>query len=212
MFSSTSFIWFNAMLHHIRVSIVATLLLAVICCGVYPMLVWGASQALFHDRANGSLITRDGSPTDHDAEAVGSALLGQSFTGAKYFHPRPSAAGAGYDPTSSGGSNLGPTSAKMIGDLKLRASQYAQENHVSAGALIAADAVTASASGLDPHISVANANAQSQRVAEHRKLSIERVKALIAKNTDGPDFGILGDKGVNVLKLNIALDREKPVQ
>ena len=252
------------MLTQLRISIIATLVLAVICCGIYPAIVWGLSQAMFHHKANGSLIAKDGSPTDNDADAVGSALLGQPFSDAKYFHPRPSAAGNGYDPTASGGSNLGPTSAKLFNGttqpstqpsqaptvafdgVKLRTILYAQENGIeildasqplksfmdekgnydqvklinafndSAHPLtfhtakpIPPDAVTASSSGLDPHISLANAQIQAQRVADARKISIDRVKALIDQNTDGPDLGILGDPGVNVLKLNLALDNLK---
>src|SRR4030095_38611 len=118
------------MLTHLRISIIATLVLAVICCGIYPALVWGLSQAMFHHQANGSLIKKDGTPTDNDAEAVGSALLGQQFSDAKYFHPRPSAAGDGYDPTSSGGSNLGPLSQKLIDATRDRVAKYRAENHL----------------------------------------------------------------------------------
>src|ERR1700752_4858077 len=102
------------LLGHVKVSLIATLLLALIVSGLYPALVWGVAQALFHNKANGSLIGKDGQPVSEDKDAVGSALLGQSFSDAKYFHPRPSAAGSGYDPTASQGSNLGPTSAKLI--------------------------------------------------------------------------------------------------
>jgi K+-transporting ATPase ATPase C chain len=164
---------------------------------------------MFHHQANGSLIRKDGTPTDNDAEAVGSALLGQQFSDAKYFHPRPSAAGDGYDPTSSGGSNLGPLSQKLIDATRDRVAKYRAENHLDSTVLVPADAVTCSASGLDPHISVANAAFQSQRVADARKIPVDRVKALIAQNTEGPDLGLLGEAGVNVLKLNIALDNEK---
>src|SRR5690349_14930607 len=104
----------NTLLHHLRVSIIATILLAIVCCGIYPLIVWGLAQAIFPHQANGSLVTRDGKPTNNEADAVGSALLGQSFSDAKYFHPRPSAAGSGYDPTASGGTNLGPMSAKLL--------------------------------------------------------------------------------------------------
>jgi K+-transporting ATPase ATPase C chain len=252
------------MLTHLRISIIATLVLAVICCGIYPAIVWGLSQALFHHKANGSLIKKDGTPTNDDNEAVGSELLGQPFSDAKYFHPRPSAAGSGYDPTASGGTNLGPVSAKLLNGttqpatqptepptvafdgVKLRTILYAQDNGIDitdasqplksfqdakgnydqvklinafndsdhpltfrTAMPIPADAVTASSSGLDPHISVANAEMQAQRVADARKISVDQVKSLIAQNTEGPDLGILGDPGVNVLKLNIALDNQK---
>src|SRR5581483_3683317 len=102
------------MFNHLKTSVIATIVLAILCCGIYPAIVWGLSQALFHHKANGSLIAKDGSPTDDDANAVGSTLLGQPFSDARYFQPRPSAAGNGYDPTASGGSNLGPTSAKLF--------------------------------------------------------------------------------------------------
>jgi K+-transporting ATPase ATPase C chain len=190
----------------IRISIVATIVMAVICCGVYPAIVWGVAQAVFPNKANGSLIKKDGTPTNNDAEAVGSALLGQPFAGAKYFHPRPSAAGNGYDATASGGSNLGPTSTKLLEAVRQRAQDYRRENNLAADAIVPPDAVTASASGLDPHISVANANLQAKRVADVRKIPVDRVNELIAKNTEGPDLGIFGDPGVNVLKLNVALD------
>ena len=285
---------------HIRVSIIATIVLGIIVSGIYPVIVWGLSQALFHHKANGSLITKDGSPTDDDSQAVGSALLGQPFSDAKYFQPRSSAAGNGYDPTASGGTNLGPLSAKLLNGttkpstpttapadtaaaattapttapaavatavpvtqpsttqpaqpavvvdfdgIKLRAILYCQANNIDVvdasqplknfmddkgnydqvklimafndsdhpltfrtAKPIPADAVTGSASGLDPHISVENADIQAQRVADARKISVDKVKALIPQYTEGPDLGILGDPGVNVLKLNIALDNAK---
>lgn len=196
----------TTLLNHLKVSVIATVVLAVLCCGIYPAIVWGLSQALFNHKANGSLMKRDGTSTNDDKDAVGSALLGQTFVGARYFHPRPSAAGNGYDPTSTGGSNLGPTSAKLIDAVRQRAIDYRRENGLAADAIVPADAVTASASGLDPHISVANARVQARRVADQRKFAIARVDTLIDQNVDGPDLGFLGDPGVNVLKLNIALD------
>jgi K+-transporting ATPase ATPase C chain len=199
----------KALVAHLKVSIVATFVLAILCCGVYPVIVWALAEALFPHQANGSLIKRDGTPTAIDNDAVGSGLLGQPFTDAKYFHPRPSAAGNGYDPTSTGGSNFGPLSAKLIDAVRQRAGDYRRENRLAPDALVPADAVTASASGLDPHISVANAQIQAQRIADARKISVDRVKTLIQWNTEGPDLGIFGDPGVNVLKLNIALDNEE---
>lgn len=258
----------RGILHHLRVSIVATLVLAVICCGVYPLVVWGLSQAIFRDKANGSLIK------DDKGQVIGSRLIGQSFTDAKYFHPRPSSAGSGYDATASGGSNLGPTSAKLLngttkpttqpnpkgGDplpgpdavdfdgVKLRILLYCQENNIALlepsqplktfvddkgnydqvklikafnddtapltfkpAKEIPADAVTGSASGLDPHISLANAAIQVARVAEARKVKPEQVQKLVDENTDGRGLGFLGEPGVNVLTLNLALDKAYPV-
>ncbi len=229
------------MFTHLRVSIVATIVLGVIVSGIYPAIVWGLAQALFHHQANGSLIKKDGSPTDNDSEAVGSALLGQPFSDVKYFHPRPSAAGNGYDPTASGGTNYGPLSDKLINGatntattqpttqpeslafdgVRLRTIHYAVDNGISfklnsvradgtgpkveipikqfedaqgnlndvalvdafphpptdtpdrmvvvAGdfsTAIPPDAVTASSSGLDPHVSVVNAELQAKRVAD----------------------------------------------
>ncbi len=184
----------------ILTSLRATLVLATITCGAYPLLITVASQAFFNDQANGSLIT------DKDGTVRGSALLSQNFTAENYFHPRPSAAGSGHDAASSSGSNLGPTSQKLNDAIKERIGAYRATNGLAADAKVPADAVTASGSGLDPHISVKNAELQAPRVAKARKMSVEKVRALIAANTTKPGFGILGDAGVNVLKLNLALD------
>lgn len=184
----------------IRSAVLVTLVLAAVCCGVYPLVVLGLGQALFHDKANGSLIV------DASGTVRGSRLLGQQFTGEKYFHTRPSAAGNGYDATSSGGSNLGPTSQKLHDSVAQNVSDYRSQNGLSTNAPVPADAVTASGSGLDPHISVENANQQANRVARARGLTLEKVKELIARHTDRADLGILGDPGVNVLELNLALD------
>jgi K+-transporting ATPase ATPase C chain len=180
-------------------SIVATVLLCLIVSGVYPVVIWGLGQGLFSHQANGSLVERNG-------QIVGSELLAQGFSGAKYFHPRPSAAGTGYDPLNSGGSNLGPTSQKLIDGIKANAAQYRQENGLGADAVVPADAVTASGSGLDPHIGVQNARLQIARVAKERGLTEEVVNSQMDKAIDRPFLGIGGDPGVNVLKLNIALD------
>ena len=184
----------------IRGAVLATLIIAIVCCGVYPLVVFGISQALFHDKANGSLIL------DKDKTVRGSKLLGQAFTGEKYFHPRPSAAGNGYDAANSGGSNLGPTSRKLNDAIKDRVETYRKENGLSENESVPADAVTASGSGLDPHISLRNAEMQTPRVAKARGLSEDKVRALVQQNTDGRDLGVLGDPGVNVLELNLALD------
>jgi len=185
----------------IRAAVLSTLVLAVICCGVYPLIVYGLGQALFHDKANGSLII------DRNSSAVrGSKLLAQGFTDPKYFHPRPSAAGNGYDAANSGASNLGPTSKKLNDAITDRIAAYRAENGLRETDKIPADAVTASGSGLDPHISVQNAELQIPRVARTRALDIDKVRELVRQNTDGRDFGFLGEPGVNVLKLNLALD------
>ena len=186
---------------YIRGAVVSTFVLAVVCCGVYPLIVFGFSQALFRDKANGSLIV------DPDGTVHGSKLLGQAFTEPKYFHPRPSAAGNGYDATSSGGSNLGPTSQKLNDAIKGRIAAYRAENGLSETAPVPADAVTASGSGLDPNISLQNAELQIPRVAKVRSLSEEKVREFVRQNTEGPDLGILGEPGVNVLQLNRALDQ-----
>ena len=178
----------------------STLALAVICCGLYPLIVFGISQALFHDKANGSLIT------GADGSVRGSKLLAQGFTDAKYFHPRPSAAGNGYDASSSGGSNLGPTSQKLNDAIKDRIAAYRAENGLKESDSVPGDAVTASGSGLDPHISLQNAQLQIARVAKARGLSEDKVRELVQQNTDGRDLGVFGEAGVNVLRLNLALD------
>jgi K+-transporting ATPase ATPase C chain len=277
-----------SLLGHLRACAGVTAILTAVVCGLYPLIVWGLAQAIFPTQANGSLITAK------DGTVIGSALIGQAFTDAKYFHPRPSAAGNGYDPTNSGGSNLGPTSARLIrgatkaapppdasataaasatvaatadataaaiasasaaapvpqvvdfDGITLRVLHYCDDNGIAcvglqdgktvdlsgyktadgwdevklitafndadhplsvrAGTAIPADAVTASASGLDPHISVANAMLQAQRVAKARNLDEGIVRSLIAQCTEG-SWGFFGDPGVNVLRLNLALDQ-----
>lgn len=185
----------------IVVSTLATVVFVIVLCGIYPLIVWGAGQLMFSHQANGSLIPGP------DGKVLGSELLGQNFSGAKYFHPRPSVAGAnGYDAANSSGSNLGPTSQKLIDAVKQRVADYRKENNLAENALVPGDAVTASGSGLDPHISVKNALLQAPRVAKERGVTVEAVRALIDKHTDKPQFGFLGDAGVNVLPLNLALD------
>jgi potassium-transporting ATPase KdpC subunit len=183
-----------------RSAVMVTLALAVVCCGLYPLVVYGLGQLLFHDKANGSLIV------DRSGTVRGSRLLGQQFTGEKYFHTRPSAAGNGYDATSSGGSNLGPTSQKLRDSIAQNVSDYRSQNELATNAPVPADAVTASGSGLDPHISRENAELQVTRVAKACALSVDRVRTLVAQYTDHADLGVLGDPGVNVLELNLALD------
>jgi len=184
-------------------AIAATVVLCVVVSGVYPVFIWGVGQLIFPRQANGSLIENNG-------QIVGSELLAQGFSGAKYFHPRPSAAGTGYDPLNSGGSNLGPTSQKLIDGIKTNVAQYRQENGLPGDGTVPADAVTASGSGLDPHISLQNAQLQVPRVAKERGLSEDVVRAEVSTATDNPLFGIGGDPGVNVLKANLALDSLAP--
>ncbi len=193
----------KALFSELRPAIVGTLVLAGVTCGAYPLLVTGIAQTAFKNQAAGSLIT------DKDGKVIGSGLLGQNFAADHYFHPRPSAAGAGYDAASSSGSNLGPTSQKLNDAINERIAAYRTKNGLAADATVPADAVTASGSGLDPHISVKNAELQTARVAKARSLSVEEVTELIASNTTKPDLGILGETGVNVLKLNLALDALK---
>jgi potassium-transporting ATPase KdpC subunit len=250
------------------VSILATIVFSVVLCGLYPVVVWGLGQLLFPFQANGSLIE------SADRKVIGSPWLGQPFASDKYFVPRPSAAGTGYDATNSGGSNLGPTSKKLINGttkstavldadgktlkpgpdvvdydgIKLRIIGYCDQNGiaydllqdgkkvdpktfktdkgdydqvklitafnddnkpltVSPSCLIPGDAVTSSGSGLDPHISLKNALLQAPRVAKTRSLGVDQVKELITQNTDGRSLGIFGESAVNVLKLNLALDK-----
>jgi len=185
---------------HLRGAIMSTLVLVAVCCGLYPLIVFGIAQTVFRDKANGSLIV------DKEGTVRGSKLLGQGFTADKYFHPRPSAAGNGYDATNSSGSNFGPTSQKLNDAIKDRLAAYRKENELKDTDPVPADAVTASGSGLDPHISVRNAELQVSRVAKARGLDPQKVRALIRQYTDNADFGLLGDPGVNVLRLNLAME------
>jgi len=182
-------------------SIVATVFFAVILCGLYPLVVYGVGQLLFPHQANGSLLV------GKSGAVRGSELLAQNFTGAQYFHPRPSAAGSnGYDAASSGGSNLGPTSSNLVANITANIATYRSDNNLAANAPVPADAVTASASGLDPHISVTNAELQIPRVAKARGISEDRVRALVQQNTSDRDLGVFGEPRVNVMTLNFALD------
>ena len=183
-------------------SIVATIFFAIILCGVYPLMVFGASQLLFPRQSNGSLLV------DKSGTVRGSALLAQNFTGAQYFHPRPSAAGAnGFDATSSSGSNLGPTSSNLVANITRNIANYRAENNLGTNAPVPADAVTASGSGLDPHITPANAEIQITRVAKSRGLAEDRVLELVKQSTSGRDLGVFGEPRVNVMTLNFALDQ-----
>lgn len=180
----------------LRLLAVLTVVLGVL----YPLAITGVGQALFSHQADGSIVTVDG-------EAVGSSLVGQVFTGDEYFESRPSAAGDGYDATASAASNLGPNNPDLLATVEERAGAYRERNGLTADAEVPVDAVTASGSGLDPHISVANARLQAERVAEARGLPVDDVLALVDEHTDGRTLGFLGEAGVNVLELNLALDR-----
>jgi K+-transporting ATPase ATPase C chain len=194
-------------------SIVSMVIFTVILGIGFPLVILGIGQLAFHDKANGSIIERNG-------KAVGSELIGQAFTDKKgnalpeYFQSRPSAAAgasgstvAGYDPTLSSGSNLGPTNPDFLKLVDQRVKAYRKLNGLSKGVEVPVDAVTASGSGLDPHISIANARLQAPRVADERGLSVKAVNQLVDDNTSGRALGILGEKAVNVLELNLALDK-----
>jgi potassium-transporting ATPase KdpC subunit len=188
---------------HLRPAIMLTLLLCVITGLLYPAAVTAVAQLVFPRQANGSIITLNGHP-------IGSELIGQAFSAPYYFHPRPSAAGAGYDATASSGTNKGPTDRKLADTLIAGAvDQVVKEDGAEKGK-IPSDMVTASASGLDPHISPANAELQVARVARERGADAEAVRRIVAQHTEGRQLGFLGDPRVNVLLLNIALDSAFP--
>ena len=186
----------KTLLKELMTSVVATLSLGFLVCGAYPVLVWGAAQ-LFSQKANGSLIVKDG-------QVVGSSLIGQHFSSDRYFASRPSS--VDYDAKNSGGSNYGPLSQKLVDAVKDNVAAYRKQNGLDDKSLIPADAALASASGLDPHISVQNALIQLPRVAKARGMREAAVKHLLEENTEGRDLGILGEPRVNVLLLNRALD------
>jgi K+-transporting ATPase ATPase C chain len=182
-----------------RLMVVFTILTGLL----YPAVMTGVSEAIFPRQANGSLVTVNGN-------LVGSSLIAQGFTKPEYFHPRPSAAGNGYDPTASSGSNLGPTSQALMTRMQTSVAAFRKENPDFTGN-IPSDILTTSASGLDPHISPAATEAQAARVAKARGISTDQIEPLITQFTEKPDWGFLGEPRVNVLLLNIALDQKFPL-
>jgi K+-transporting ATPase ATPase C chain len=209
----------KAILLEFKTSLLITLVFAVLLCGAYPLAVWAGGQLLFRQKANGSLVV------DPDGTIRGSALLAQNFSSARYFHPRPSVAGTGFDASNSNATNLGPTSDKLANGVHAKdaagkdvedlnnfdgikdlVAAYRAENGLGQTESVPADAVTRSASGLDPDISVANARIQAARVAKARKLTLGQIEALVASHVRDRDFGIFGEPRVNVLLLNRALD------
>jgi K+-transporting ATPase ATPase C chain len=192
----------------LRKSLFITVLLAILLCGVYPLVVTGIAQIVFPSQSNGSLVIRDG-------KTIGSRLIGQNFRRPEYFHSRPSAAGDGYDAANSSGSNLGPTSSKLVERLSNDAASLLKENPGLQKGQIPADMLTTSASGLDPDISVQAAMAQIRRVAGARGASAEKIEAIVRSMTKGRVLGFLGEERVNVLALNLELDtalKEKSVK
>ncbi len=187
----------------VRPMLVITALLLVITAVAYPLVVTGLAQALFPRQANGSLVTVG-------STEVGSSLVGQSFTSDAYFQGRPSAAGDGYDASASSGSNLGPTSQKLMDRVAADGESFREANGLTADAALPSDAVTASASGLDPHVSPATAQMQVARVAAARGVAAAAVSQLVNEHTEGRTLGLIGEPRVNVLRLNIALDEQFP--
>ena len=192
-------------MNQLKITIRATIVLTVLTGLAYPLLVTGLAQALFHHQANGSMV-------DVNGKTVGSELIGQRFTKPEYFHGRPSAAGNdGYDALASGGSNLGPTNQKLADRVQADIKKFRAENPGFTGP-IPADLLTSSASGLDPHVSPASAEAQVARVAVARGVPPDRIQALVAQRTEGRQWGLFGEPRVNVLLLNLDLDQSFPLR
>jgi K+-transporting ATPase ATPase C chain len=194
--------WIMNILKQIYPAFAITVVLTVLLGIIYPLAVTGLAQLIFPRQAAGSLIQMDG-------KVIGSSLIGQPFSGPSYFHSRPSAAGSGYDGTASGGTNLGPTSQKLMDNVKTAAESLREENP---GSPVPIDMVTTSASGLDPHITPAAAEFQVPRIAKERGMNAEEVRRVVREHTEGRQFGVLGEPRVNVLDLNLALDGRKEVR
>jgi K+-transporting ATPase ATPase C chain len=188
-------------LKQIYPAIAMTVVLTVLLGIIYPLAVTGLASVMFPAKAGGSLIEKNG-------KVIGSSLIGQPFTGPGYFHSRPSAAGTGYDGTASGGTNLGPTSQKLMDNVKTATESLREENP---GSPIPIDMVTASASGLDPHITPAAAEFQVPRIVKERGMNADQVRGLVREHTEGRQFGLLGESRINVLELNLALDGVRPM-
>ncbi len=207
--------WAEVVRRELYPAIAFTVTLTIATGVLFPLLIWAIGQPLFPYQANGSIVSVDG-------KKIGSEIIGQVFTSPRYFHPRPSAAGSGYDPLATSGTNLGPTSKKLYEGIlddpatpdvdesykgvATLTKEYREENELKPDALLPVDAVTRSSSGLDPHISPRNAELQSARIARERRMKEEQVFALISKFTETRFLGIFGEPRVNVLKLNLALD------
>ena len=182
------------------ISIMMTVVTTILVGVIYPMVVTGLAQLIFPYKANGQLIVKDD-------KVIGSSIIGQGFSGPGYFHSRPSSAGNGYDAANSGGSNLGPTNQKLLDRVTADVSAEKAENP---GTTVPIDMVTTSASGFDPHITPANAEFQLLRIARARDISVEQLRVVVSKHTEGRQFGILGEPRVNVLELNVDLDQQFP--
>jgi len=187
---------------NLMIAVLMTIATTILLGLIYPLVVTGLAQVFFKDKANGQLIVRDG-------QVIGSRIIGQFFTGAAYFHSRPSAAGNGYDPTNTNGSQMGPTNQKLIDRVKGDVTTN-QADHP--GQAVPIDLVTASGSGLDPHITPASAAFQLERVAKERGTTAEQLRQLVNKHTEGRQFGFLGEPRVNVLELNLELDQRFPMK
>src|SRR5882762_1623525 len=184
------------------ISVLMTIATTVLLGIIYPLIVTGLAQVLFPHKANGRLIQKDG-------KIVGSSMIGQGFSGASYFHSRPSAAGTGYDAANSAGSNLGPTNQKLIDRVKGDVATAQTDNPLTP---VPIDLVTTSASGFDPHITPASAEFQLQRIARERGATVDQLRTLLSKHTEGRQLGILGERRVNVLELNLELDERFPAR
>lgn len=193
------------MFKQLRPAIASVIVFTLFTGFLFPFVITGIANVIFPSKAQGSLITQNG-------QVIGSELIGQNFSKPEYFHPRPSAAGNGYDASNSGGSNLGPTSQKLMDQIRDRAVAYRAENGMDSTALVPADAVTASASGLDPHISPAAARFQIGRVAAARGAAEDKIRGLVERFVEPPQWGLFGEARVNVLRLNLELDRQFPVK